>query len=276
MTAIVLALAASASWGVGDFLGGLTSRRLPVLGVVALSQVAGLVAITVAALVFGGDFLGRTAIAAAVCAGIAGTIGLAGLYGGMAVGAMGVVAPISASAAVLPVTVGLARGERPAQAQLAGIALALVGVALVSLEPGAGRRLAAGVPLALLAAAGFGSYFLFIDRAGADDAYWAVVVARAASSTFASALAIGRGSLRVPRASLPVLVAIGLLDVGANLLLALALNEGFVSLVSVLASLYPVLVVALAIVVLRERPRPTQAFGGGVALTGVALISAAA
>jgi drug/metabolite transporter (DMT)-like permease len=274
--AIVLALGASASWGVGDFLGGLTSRKLPVLAVVAISQAAGLAGITIAAVAFGGDLLTAGGIAAAVGAGIAGVIGLAALYRGMAIGAMGVVAPISASAAVLPVAVGLARGERPSGLQLVGVALALVGVVLVSREPGAGRSLATGVPLALLAAAGFGSYFLFIDRASADDAYWAVVVARITSCAVALPIAHSRGALRVPRAALPVLIAIGLLDVGANLLLALALNEGFVSLVSVLASLYPVGVIVLAIVVLHERPRRSQALGGGTALAGVALISAAA
>jgi uncharacterized membrane protein len=274
--AIVLALGASACWGVGDFLGGLTSRRIAVLAVLAISQLAGLAAITVAAFVFGGEFLTAAGAAAAVGAGVAAVIGLAGLYRGMAIGAMGVVAPISASAAVIPVAVGLARGERPGGLQLVGVALALAGVVLVSRDPAGAARLAAGVPLALVAAAGFGSYFLFIDRASADDAYWAVVVARLSSSSLALAVALSRDVLRVPRGSLPVLIAIGLLDVGANLLLALALNEGFVSLVSVLASLYPVLVIALAIVVLHERPGRSQAVGGGAALAGVALISATA
>ncbi len=275
MIAIVLALGASASWGVGDFLGGLTSRRLPVLMVLAVSQAAGLTGITIAALLFGGDLLTSVGLAAAVGAGIAGVIGLAALYRGMAIGAMGVVAPISASAAVIPVAVGLARGERPEALQLVGVGLALVGVILVSRESGAESRLAAGVPLALLAAAGFGSYFLFIDRASSDDAYWAVVAARVTSCALALPLAYSRGGLRVPPSALPVLIAIGFLDVGANLLLALALNEGFVSLVSVLASLYPVGVVVLAIVFLHERPGRSQALGGGTALAGVALISAA-
>jgi drug/metabolite transporter (DMT)-like permease len=274
--AIVLALGASACWGVGDFLGGLTSRRIAVLAVLAISQLAGLAAIAIAALVVGGEFLTAAGAAAAVGAGVAGVIGLAGLYRGMAIGAMGVVAPISASAAVIPVAVGLARGERPGGLQLVGVALALAGVVLVSRDPAGAARLAAGVPLALVAAAGFGSYFLFIDRASADDAYWAVVIARLSSSSLALAVALSRDALRVPRGSLPVLIAIGLLDVGANLLLALALNEGFVSLVSVLASLYPVLVIALAIVVLHERPGRSQAVGGGAALAGVALISATA
>jgi drug/metabolite transporter (DMT)-like permease len=276
VTAIGLAFAASVLWGVGDFLGGLTSRRLATLAVVALSQLFGFGGILVAAAFLGGDFPGPTAVAAAMAAGLAGAIGLAGLYRGMAIGVMGVVAPISASAAVIPVTVGLARGERPSALQLAGIALALVGVVLVSREPGGGRRLSAGVPLALVAALGFGGYFVFMDRASADDAYWAVVVARGFSSTIALAVAAAWGTLRVGRSNLPVLVVIGLFDVAANLALALALNEGYVSLVSVVAALYPVFTVLLAVVILHERPARSQALGGAVALTGVGLITAAA
>ena len=276
MIAIVLALGASVCWGVGDFLGGVSARRLRVLGVLAISQAAGFVAVALVAPFAGGDFLGTEASLAAVGAGCSGAIGLAALYRGMAVGAIGVVAPISASAAVIPVAVGIARGERPATIQLVGVALALIGVVLVSREHGQTGRLAAGVPLALVAAAGFGSYFLFIDRASADDAFWAVTVARLASSALALTAAAVAGALRVPRASLPVLIAVGLFDVGANVLLALALNEGFVSLVSVLASLYPVVTIMLAIAVLHERPGREQAIGGAAALVGVGLISAAA
>ena len=276
MAAIALALGASVLWGVGDFLGGVTSRRLATLAVLAVSQAAGLVGILIVASVAGGEFLGGVAVLAALAAGAGGALGLGALYRGMAIGAIGVVAPISASAAVIPVAVGLARGERPEAIQLAGIALALVGVALVAREPEAVRGVAAGVPLALLAALGFGSFFVFIDRAAADDPYWAVVVARTASSAFALAVAGTRGALRIPRAALPTLAAIGLFDVSANVLLVLALNEGFVSLVSVLASLYPVVTILLAIAVLHERPSRSQALGGATALAGVAMISAAA
>ena len=120
MTAIGLALGASVLWGVGDFFGGVTSRRLATLTVLAISQAAGLAGILVVASFAGGPFLSGTAIAAAVAAGMAGALGLACLYRGMAIGAIGVIAPISASAAVVPVTVGLARGERPAAIQRQG------------------------------------------------------------------------------------------------------------------------------------------------------------
>jgi len=273
MIAVALALAASALWGVGDFLGGVTSRRIPTVTVLALSQTAGFLAILVVALVAGGGLDTAGGYAAAAAAGIAGAVGLAALYRGMAIGAIGVVAPVSASAAAIPVAVGLARGERPSAAQLVGIAIALVGVALVSREPGTTGRIAAGVPLALLAAAGFGSYFVFIDRASSEDAFWAVVAARATSSAFTLTAAALRGALRVPSDRLPAVIAVGLFDVGANVALAVALNEGLVSVVSVLASLYPVVTVALAMLVLRERMGRGQIVGGAAALAGVALIS---
>jgi drug/metabolite transporter (DMT)-like permease len=276
MTAIALALGASVLWGVGDFLGGVTARRLAAVTVVAISQAIGLVAVAAVAVVAGGSFLGGTAVVAAAVAGVAGALGLGALYRGMAVGAIGVVAPISASAAVLPVVIGLARGERPAPVQLAGVAIALTGVVLVAREPEAVRGLAAGVPLALLAALGFGSFFVLIDRASEDSAFWAIVVARIASSSLSLVLAFARRAVRFPRSALPVLVAIGLFDVAANVFLAYALNEGLVSLVSVLASLYPVVTILLAIAVLHERPSRSQAVGGAAAVAGVALISAAA
>ena len=276
MIAVLLALGASVCWGVGDFLGGVSARRLRVLGVLAISQAAGFLAVGLVALVAGDEFLGTEATLAAVGAGISGAVGLGALYRGMAVGAIGVVAPISASAAAIPVVVGIARGERPATIQLVGIVLALIGVVLVSWEHGQTGRLAAGAPFALLAAAGFGAYFLFMDRASSDDAFWAVTVARFSSSTLAVTAALFAGALLVPRTSLPILVAVGLFDVGANVLLALALNEGFVSLVSVLSSLYPVVTILLAVLVLHERPGRAQVAGGATALAGVALISAAA
>jgi uncharacterized membrane protein len=276
VTAIALALGVSVSWGVGDFLGGLWSRRLPVLAVLAVSEVAGLAAIVV--LVAGRQDAapGREAFLAAVAAGAAGGIGLAALYRGMAVGAMAVVAPISAASAVIPVVVGVIEGERPSGLQMAGIAAVLSGVALVSREQrgDGGTRLAAGVGLALLAALGFGSYFVFIDVASDDSAIWAVLVSRATATVGAFAVALARRDLRLRPADVVGVAPVGLFDVGANALLAVALTKGFVSVVSVVSSLYPVVTIVLARIVLRERIARGQAVGIAGALTGVALISA--
>jgi drug/metabolite transporter (DMT)-like permease len=275
VTAIALALAASLSWGVGDFLGGVSARRMSTLTVLAVAELAGLIAIAAYVALARDPLPGGTATAAAVAAGLGGVLGLGGLYRAMAVGAMGVVAPISGAAATLPVAVGLARGERPGAVQLAGVVLVLAGVVLVSREPGAaGTRLAAGVPLALLAALGFGLYFVLIDVASEDGAAWAVCISRGTATVAAVAAALLLGAFRVRAGDLPVLAVIGIFDVGANALLAVALNEGLVSLVAVLSSLYPVVTVVLARLVLSERVARPQAIGIGGALGGVALISA--
>jgi drug/metabolite transporter (DMT)-like permease len=274
LTAIALALCVSALWGVGDFLGGHSSRRLSALTVLAVSELAGWIAVAVAVAATRPDPPSAAAVASAAVAGLGGVVGLGALYRGMAVGAMGVVAPLSSAAAVIPVVVGLARGERPSGLQLIGIAVTLLGVVLVSREDGAARaRVAAGVGLALVAAVGFGSYFVFLDAASDEGAAVAVFVARGTATVLALAAAFARSVWRPPARMLPTLVAIGLFDVSANGLLALALNEGLVSLVSVLASLHPVVTVGLALVLLGERVGRTRALGVAVALAGVAAIS---
>ncbi len=276
MLAIALALAASVSWGVGDFLGGLTSRRLHVLTVLVVQQVFGLAAALTWVLLSNDGFPGWTASAWAAAAGICGCLGIGALYRGMAVGAMGIVAPVSAVSAVIPFAVGIASGERPGALQVAGIVLALVGVAVASREPaerGGGR--AAGIGLALVAALGFGFYFVFADRAADASVPFAVATARGVSLAVAFVVAVAVGaSLRPGRSFLPALIVIGLCDVGANMLFSLATTEGYLSIVSVLSALYPVVTVALAAIVLHERVAPTQRLGVVGALAGAAMITA--
>ena len=276
MTAIALALGASLAYGLGDFLGGLKSRALHVATVLALSQLAGLAAILVWLLLSRDAFPGGGAIGWAAGAGIGGAAGLAALYRGLAIGAMGIVAPISAVAAAVPFTVGVAGGERPGALQVAGIAVALAGVALASREPAAqGGGRAAGVGLALAAAAGFGLYFVCMDRAAEQSVAWAVASARSLSVVLALAAALAIGvSLRPAARHLPAVAAVGLCDVGANVLFALASTRGYLSVVSVLTSLYPVVTVALAALLLHERIARMQRVGVGGALAGAALITA--
>jgi drug/metabolite transporter (DMT)-like permease len=274
--AIALALGASLSWGLGDFVGGLKSRSLHVLTVLVLSQVVGLVAALIWVVAAGDGFPGWAATAWAAAAGASGCVGIGTLYRGMAIGAMGIVAPISAVAAVIPFTVGLASGERPSVLQVFGILLALVGVAIASREPshtGGGR--ASGIGLALIAALAFGLYFVFADRAADDSIPYAVATARGVSLLLAlvAALVVG-ASLRPGRSSLPALATVGLCDVGANMLFSLATTRGFLSVVSVLSALYPVATVVLAALVLHERVSPIQRSGVAVALLGAALITA--
>ena len=276
MLAIALALAASASWGLGDFFGGLTSRRLHVLTVLVVQQVFGLAAAAAWVLLSGDGFPGWTATAWAAAAGVGGCLGIGALYRGMAIGAMGIVAPVSAVSAVIPFAVGIGSGERPGPLQIAGVVLALLGVAVASREPadrGGGR--AAGIGLALVAAFGFGLYFVFADRAADESVPYAVATARGVSLGIAlvAALAVGV-SLRPGRSFLPALVVIGLCDVGANMLFSLATTRGYLSIVSVLSALYPVVTVALAAIVLHERVARTQRLGVVGALAGAAMITA--
>jgi drug/metabolite transporter (DMT)-like permease len=275
MVAAILALGASLCYGVGDFLGGLTSRRVHVLTVLALSQLTGAAAVAVWAAIEREPFFGVTAAAAACAAGLCGAVGLAALYRGMAVGAMGVVAPISSIAAAIPVAYGLARGERPSPLQLVGLLVALAGLVLVSRTPGTAGRFAAGVGLALLAALGFGFYFVFLSVAADESVPWAVLVARSTSVALCLAVvAAVRISLRPERALVAPIAAVGLCDVGANVLFALASTRGLLSVVSVLTSLYPAVTAALAALLLHERLGRTQLAGATAVLAGAALLSA--
>ena len=275
VTAIALALAASVSWGVGDFLGGVASRRLATLTVLAVSEVAGLVLLGVLVAAGGDEPLGAGATAAARRGG-----GRRGRRPRRAVPGHGRGRDRRRRAGVDARRGDPARrtasrsGERPGALQLVGAVAILAGVALVSREPGpAGARVAAGVGFALLAAAGFGLYFVFIDAASEASAPWAVFVARAvASAARGDARPLPRRPAR-PGAALPWLVAIGAFDATANGLLAAALNRGYTSIVAVVASLYPVVTVLLATTVLRERVAPLRAVGIGAALVGVACVS---
>ena len=273
----LLALGGALSWGAGDFLAGLATKRIAVFTVLALSQAIGLVGIGVWVVVARDPFPGVVELIPAVLAGLAGAIGLAALYRGLAVGAMGIVAPISAASPIVPLSVDAAQGVVPATAQWLGVALVLGGIVTLSREPkNGGQRIAAGAGLAVVAAVGFGLFFVGLDAGADESAPWAVVAARSASVTFAVAAAvfITRTSLRPPRALLPALVAIGVFDTGANVLVAYALTKGAAGIVAVLSALYPVVTVVLARVVRQEQLSSSRRVGGMVALGGAALVAA--
>jgi drug/metabolite transporter (DMT)-like permease len=219
------------------------------------------------------------AAAWAALAGCAGIIALTAFYRALAIGTMSVVAPISATAAAVPVLVGLAEGERPSSLQVAGMAAALVGVILASREPveeGAPPANRTAIGLALVAAVGFGTFFVGLDRASEGaDVPWVIVVSRGCSLLLLvlAALAV-RPSLPRDGGSFALLAMIGLLDLGANGFYALATQEGLLSVVSVLGSLYPAVTVVLARIVLAERVARIQEVGVVLALAGVVAISA--
>ena len=274
MRSIALALSASLTWGFADFFGPLKGRTLGTLRVLVYVQLGGLVviALIVAIRAKGPADLGALY---AIPAATSGTLGLYAYYRGMAVGAMSIVAPIAGISAGIPVIFGIITGDRPSPWQWLGIAAALSGVFLASVEPGRGGRVAAGVGLALLSAIGFGGYFPPMHEAGIADFWWASLIFRMTStSIILAAVAVRRPSLAVAPIQVPVLALIGIGDMLGNLLFAAASTSGLVSITSVLASLYPIVTVMLARLVLKERVARSQEAGIALTLAGVALISA--
>jgi drug/metabolite transporter (DMT)-like permease len=278
MTAALLALAASVGWGIADFLGGLKSRTIPLLAVLALAQPIGLALIAIVVLI-GGVGEWRSAVLWAIPAAVLGSVGIAAFYRGMATGTISIVAPIAATGVLIPVVVGIATGDRPSALQLVGFPLAIGGAVIASREtgPALGRgRIAAGVPWALVAAVTFGGYFIPMSVAADADVLWAALVFKvsAASLLIAAFAAVRPRVVGLGRNDVVAITAIGIADSSANVFFAAAAAVGLVSVVSVLASLYPVVTVALAWIVLHERMSPIQRAGVFAALAGVVLISA--
>ncbi len=273
MTPLLLALGASLAWGVGDFVGPLLSRAAGVLPVLFWAQVGGCGGILVAAAVRDEGPRGPAVLYAAAAA-VGGMLGIFAYYRGMVVGAMSVVAPIAGVSAVIPVLYGIATGDNPSRAQLAGMACALVGVGLASIEHAEGeRRIAAGVGLALLAACGFGFYFPWMHAAGKVDFWWASVVFRSTALLLVCAVVVGRRApVRLSARTAAVACAVGIADTVGNASFAASSQHGLVSLTAVLASLYPIVTVLLAAAFLRERVAPLQRAGVALTLAGVVLI----
>jgi drug/metabolite transporter (DMT)-like permease len=306
MLAIALALGASLCWGSGDFLGGLTTRRASLWAVIVGSQAVGLVGATLVVVLAGHGWPGLHAVWPVLLGGLASVVAISCFYKALAIGSMSVVAPISATNAMIPFLVGLAAGERPSVTQLAGVALAAAGVLLVASEraragdtigvaalpnepavapaavmaPGTGahvsrRNQRKAIALALTAAVAMGLVLVGYGATARYDALWAMLGGRISSVVvFTVVFLVMRPRLEMRRAALPFVVAVGLLDTGANGLFALATTQGYLSIVAVLGSVYPVVTVLLAYGLLRERIAPHQMVGAAGTLAGIALIAA--
>jgi drug/metabolite transporter (DMT)-like permease len=277
--AVFLGLLVALSYGAGDFLGGLSARQIAPLVVVQRSQLVGLGLLVVLVAVVPGQDPIAADLARGAAAGAIGAVGVGLLYRGLAVGAMAIVAPITAvGAAVLPVAWGLSSGERPGGLALTGVGLALVAVALISsaADPGVAGGSSRGreVGLALVAGAAFGGVFVCLGNTSADSGMWPVFAARVASVGLASLVLLARRQRAVvPPGSRLVVAATGALDVTANAMFLLAARSGLLSLAAVVSSLYPAGTVVLARVVLHERITTRQQGGLALALTGVVLIA---
>jgi drug/metabolite transporter (DMT)-like permease len=276
MTA-VLALAASAFWGASDFMGGAVSRRLKAFDVIFVSQALAVLILGFAAFATG-SFGGSSAyLPWAIAAGVVGVLSVGAFYQALAEGTMGVVAPIAASGVIVPLVVGVAEGNKVGALQVAGIALAVVGVIAAS-GPDLRERSHSSlrpIVLAVLAAAGFGAGVVCIAQASRTSVVMSLLTLRITSvGCLAVAAVVLRRRPQVSRADLPSLAVIGMFDLAANAAYASSTTRGTLSLVAVLASLYPAVTVLLARQLHSERLSAIQGGGATAAVIGAVLIAA--
>jgi drug/metabolite transporter (DMT)-like permease len=285
---IFLGLAAAVLYGSGDFLGGMATRKLPVLPVLLLADTAGLIVALVVALASPGS-VSVAGLAWGISAGLIGGLGLIIFYIGLATGPMSVVAPVAGLVStVLPVAAALAEGERPGVGVYAGAVLCLVAIVMTSSagnggstadgttgagRPGRGRAIAYGA----VAGVAFGLFFLLMRNAGESGEFWPVAAGRIGElAVVLIAAAVLRRSLSPGGADGRLLLAAagaGAIDVVANICYVAATRTGAFGLAVVLASLYPGFTVLLARVVLGERLRWVQRAGLALAAIGILLVT---
>jgi drug/metabolite transporter (DMT)-like permease len=263
------------TWGTGDFGGGLLSRRTPLFGVVLASQLVGTVVALALAVVRGETLPTVPDVGWSVAAGLTGGIGISALYQGLAVGRMGVVAPITGvMAALIPVAAGIAFEGLPPPLVLFGIGLAFVAVVLVSrvTDEGAGPS---GVGLALLAGTTIGLLGVAIAQISDGHVFGPLTILRASEAVLIGAVVmVGRQRWRSDRRLWPRLAGVGIMDMAGNGAFILAVQAGSLAVAAVLSSLYPVTTVVLATLFLHERVTRSHAVGIALAAVAIACIAA--
>jgi drug/metabolite transporter (DMT)-like permease len=275
LTGAGLSLGAAGVWGAGDFAGGFATKRANVFRVVAGAHATGLLLMLLLAWVTGEPVPPLTSLLWGALAGITGAIGVAALYQGLAVGRMGIVAPVSAViTGVLPVLVGMYSEGVPDRFQLVGFALALVSIWLIARTDGK-IYTHRGLGLAVFAGVMFGLFFIACKLAGNHGVFWPLVSARTASTTLMLLIVVfSAGDDRPLRPALVPILFSGILDSGANALFIAATRHGRLDVTSVLSALYPASTVILARILLKERMSAAQNAGVVGALISIALIAA--
>jgi drug/metabolite transporter (DMT)-like permease len=270
----IFGVASAASWGAGDFCGGLAAKRASVFRVVIGSQLIGVVMLTAAAVVFGDGLPTRANVLWSAVAGLCGAAGLLALYQALATKRMGLGAPVSGVlSAALPVVAGGALDGSPGALRLAGFALALVGVWLVASSEHAPFHFG-DLALPVVAGLGFGSFIIVIAWASGRGVFWPLVVARVASLAALTIVArLRREPVLPPRHAVGIVAASGVFDAGGNALLVLAAHAGRLDVAGVLSSLYPAATVLLAWLVLHEHLTRPQLTGLIAVLSAIVMIT---
>lgn len=274
----VFALVSSVLWGTADFIGGRASRRLSAWWVVVASQLCGFALLSIGSLVAvllgvradGAGWLGWGA-----ASGVALAVGLGCFYRALAIGRMGVVAPVASTGVAVPVIVGLLEGDRPHLWQVIGMVVAIIGVILASRPPSNEPRESSSalpVVLALVAGVGFGAALVALRSGTESNGLYTLWVARFVIVALLFVLAWRNRPAAVTRADIGMVALLAVADVGANATYAVASTSGDLALTSVLSSLYPVVTTLLARQLLHERLARMQAAGVVATMAGTVLI----
>jgi len=275
LSAILLGLASAASWGSGDFSGGLATKRTSAFSVVALSQIVSLVLLTISALLIPEGNLTFQDMLLGGVAGLCGALGLVALYSGLARGPMGVVAPVTAVVgAIVPVAFSIFFESLPEVQQIVGFGIALVAVWLVSQIGNETKFRFRDLALPIIAGIGFGLFFVIIDRVSDNAILWPLVSARATSIGLVVIIALVKRQIEIPALKhLPLIALAGFFDTGGNVFYALATRIGRLDISAMLSSLYPAVTVMLAWSILKERLTLRQWIGVILVLIAVGLIA---
>jgi uncharacterized membrane protein len=274
---VLLGLLAAITYGLGDFAGGLASRRHSATTVLLYAYPVGAVLIAVMLPFFNGEVTGRT-ILFGILGGCAGVVGVLVMYSLMAIAPMNIISPVTAVlAAIVPVVVGVVLGERPSSLAWIGMVLGILAVVLVShtTEHHPHGKIALKIiVLACLAGVGFGFYFVFLARAGHNSGLWPLMISRITAALIIIPIALrSRATIVIRGRWLLWAAGAGVFDATANLFFLLASRHGLLSVAGVLTSLYPAATVILAITVLHEHVSKSQRVGLAVAAASIVLIT---
>lgn len=276
LATIGFGLAAAVCWGAGDFSGGLATKHNSVYSVTVVSQLIGLLLLPGLVLLVGDPLPPVVDMLWGGFAGIFGALGLVVFYRGLAMGRMGVIAPVtSVMTAAIPVAFGLLTAGLPETHRLIGIIIAFFAVWFVSQSDGGQELDRYSLGVGLLAGITFGVFFIFLDRASSTTATWPLIATRFASLSMLFVAARFRSQpVGLPRQRVGVVMLAGLFDTGGNVFFALAAHAGRLDIAAVLSSFYSAGTVLLAWIILKEPVSRRQGVGIIAALVAVTLISA--
>ena len=274
LMAVILGLLCGSLWGIGDFSGGIASRKASPLAVVLFAQLMGLGILIVPALMHAEALPSAHDVAIGAVASALGIVALAALYKAMAIGQIGIASPItSILTTCIPVAYGALTHGLPGPTQLIGFMLAIMGVVLLSRRAG-NKGTATGVGLALIAGFGIAAFFILIAQTNPGAVFWPLVMARATAILIVLLYSLTRKqSIIPPISSLPFIALCGGMNALGNVFFVLAGHLGRLDITAVLGSLSPVSTVILALIFLRERFTRTQSVGAVLALVAVPLIA---